>query len=128
MKKIVLSVQNSLLSEAISMSLKKSGRFLPMILERGKERDISSTCISINADILLMEVTHLVGATFESRMSVCEEMKKTLPKCKLVLLCDEKLDSDLARLVAHAKEYGRIDAFFYSSVTASYLNDALASL
>ena len=50
------------------------------------------------------------------------------PLCRIALLCDEVADPDLEEQVMHARRFGRIDAFFYASVTANYLIAALEAL
>ena len=57
-----------------------------------------------------------------------DELRRELPGCKMVLLCDETAYPELARDVMRAKQAGKIDAFFYASVTAEYLTAALDSL
>jgi hypothetical protein len=57
-----------------------------------------------------------------------EQLRKLLPHCKLVLLCDEKVSPEIARNVIEAKRSGRIDAFYYSSLTGKYLLAALYAL
>ncbi len=44
------------------------------------------------------------------------------------LLCDENSDEELARRVKIARQDHKIDAFFYTSVTPSYLTAAVDAL
>ena len=128
MKRIVISIQNFMLAEAIAMALKKQGQFNPERIHPEKSEDIVSVCRTIQADILLMEVTHLYQSNMESRLKICSTMKEQMPECKLALICDDSADSALADEVKQTKQLGRIDTFFFMSVTARYLVAALDAL
>ena len=119
MRKIVVSIQNGLLAEAITGMLNDSGEFQPFRVPVGsKKNDVISNCEMLSADILIVE----------ARLREVKEVRKNVPACKIVLLCDENSAPDIAREVTLAKKDGLIDNFFYSSVTAKYLLAALVSL
>ncbi len=128
MKRIVISIQNPMLAEAIAMELKKQGQFNPERIHPKKSEDIVSVCQTIHADILLMEVTHLYQSSLESRLKICNTIQKQIPECKLALICDDSADVALSDEVKQAKQLGKIDAFFFMSVTARYLAAALDAL
>ena len=129
MEKIVLSIQNGLLSEAIFQMLTESGEFEPFRgVSGGKKNDVATSCVMMDADILLAEVSYASGTTLKVRLQEAKEVRERLPKCKIVFLCDENATPDIAREIMLAKKDGKINAFFYSSVTAKYLLAALASL
>ena len=129
MRKIVVSIQNGLLAEAITGMLNDSGEFQPFRVPVGnKKNDVISNCEMLSADILIAEVSYASGTTVEARLREVREVRKKVPRCKIVLLCDENSAPDIAREVTLAKKDGLIDNFFYSSVTAKYLLAALVSL
>ena len=129
MKKIVVSVQNGLLAEAITGMLNDSGEFQPFRIPVGnKKTTVVDNCEMLSADILLAEASYAVGTTVEARLCEVREVKTRMPGCKIVLLCDENSAPDIAREVAYAKKDGLIDNFFYSSITAKYLLAALSSM
>ena len=127
MKTIVVNIQNGLLAEAITRSLRESGEFKPFRIN-GHSENIPFDCETLSADILLMEVSYAPSTSLEIRLNTARELRENLPKCKTVMLCDENSAPDIAREVMLAKKDGRIDAFFFSSVTQSYLNAALCAL
>ena len=49
--------------------------------------DTFSLCRAAQADILLMEVSHLPAYTLENRLKLIECVRRALPNCKFVLLC-----------------------------------------
>ena len=129
MKKIVVSIGNGLLAEAITQMLTDSGDFQPFRLPVGtKKNDIVDQCEMFSAETLIAEVSYANGTTFGARIAEVKELRKKLPNCKIVLLCDENSAPDIAREVMNAKKDGLIDTFFYSSVTTKYLLAALYSL
>lgn len=128
MKKILLSVQNNLLSEAIQNALVRKGRFCIENVSPNQDGEILDLCIAQRVDVLLMDVTRLANSTVEKRLELCEKIKEHLPNCKTALLCDEQSYPELADRVKQAKQFGKISSFFYSSVTADYLAAALDAL
>lgn len=129
MERIVVSVQNGLLAEAITTALNDSGEFLPFRISVGSKRDdVVTSCEMFSADLVLMEVSYSSATSVETRLREVKNLRKALPECKIVFLCDENSAPDIAREVTLAKKDGHIDSFFYSSVTTKYLLAALASL
>ena len=128
MRKIVVSMQNGLLAESISRILEESGEFQIYPSAVGSRNSLAMDCVMYGAEIVLMEVSPGLGLSLQDRMEETRQIKSTNTDCKVVLLCDENTSPDLAREVALAKKDGRVDAFFYSSVTGSYLVAALAAL
>ena len=128
MRKIVVSIQNGLLGEALTNLLQASGEFEPYRAVVDKNKRAVSACVACHADIVLMEVTHTAHTTLDERLLEGEQIRLLVPGCKIVLLCDENVSPDIAREVVAAKKSGRIDAFYYSSVTGKYLVAALYAL
>ena len=128
MRKIVVSVQNGLLAESISRMLEESREFSIYRSVAGSRSSLAVDCVMYGAEIVLMEVSPGRGLSLQARMEETRQIKSANIGCKIVLLCDENTSPDLAREVALAKKDGRVDAFFYSSVTGSYLVAALAAL
>ena len=128
MKNIVISMQNTLLSEAIARAFSDTGEFRIEQILPGKTNDTLSLCCAMQAEILLMEVSRLPTYTLESRLKLIECVRRAMPNCKFVLLCDENGDPELARRVKIARQDHKIDAFFYTSVTPGYLTAAVEAL
>ena len=128
MRRIVVSVQNGLLAEALTQLFQISGEFEPYrIAVEGHNRTVDA-CLACVADIVLMEVTWVHNTSLEARLYESEQLRGLLPNCKIVLLCDEKVSPEIAQSVIEAKRSGRIDAFYYSSLTGRYLLAALYAL
>ena len=127
-KNIVISMQNTLLSEAVARTLAETREFRVEQILPGRTDDTLSLCETVRADILLMEVSRLLAYTLENRLKLIECVRRAMPKCKFVLLCDENGDPELARRVMIVRQDRLIDAFLYASVTPAYLTAALDAL
>ena len=129
MREIVVSMQNTLLSEAVARLLAETGEFRVEQVLPGKTGDTFSLCRAAQADILLMEVSRWEGYTLESRLRLIERRApENRPGCRFALLCDENSDPELARRVMIVRQDRLIDAFLYASVTPAYLTAALDAL
>ena len=128
MRDIVISMQNTLLSEAIARSLSETGNFRVEQILPGRADDAFSICRAVRADILLMEVSRIAAYTLENRLKLIDRVRAAVPDCKFALLCDENSDAELARRVKCARQDRLIDAFLYTSVTPAYLTAALDAL
>ncbi|MCI6006310.1 MAG: hypothetical protein SOY73_08545 [Blautia sp.] len=124
----VISTQNGLLSGALIKYLNERGEIMAQRILTSDPDEPFSTCSSLDADILLMEVTRVPHYTLEERMKTIARIRSELPDCKIALLCDENADQELAEQIKDAKKNGVIDGFFYSSVSGEYLAAALDSM
>lgn len=128
-KRIAVSMQNRVFAESVMLMLQRSGEFRPVRIAAGPPECALRECIAAQPEILLMDVTPTSPATdLAGRMQLIEGMRREQPGCKVAILCDETAHPTLAREVMRAKQAGRIDAFFYASVTAEYLTAALDSI
>ena len=112
MKRIYVSIHNSLLSAAIIRSLEGHGEFSIVGTVEG-------------ADIVLMEACYGAGACPDECL---KKVKSLGPGCAVVMLCDENSAPEVARRVVQAKKDGLIDDFVYSSVSETYLTAMLSAL
>ena len=127
-KKVLVSIKNELLSTAVIRALKDCGEFLPYPMSPQVGTNNSHKSASMDADILLMEISYLPGATMEGRLKEIKQFRKNEPECKILAFCDDTAAPDLAYKVTQLKKDRLIDGFLYTSVTASYLMSTLASL
>ena len=128
MRRIVVSVQNSLLAEALTALIAQSGEFEPFRVPVDKKKQAVPTCAACGADIVIMEVSRSSDINLESRMAEVARLRSLVPGCKVVFLCDENVSPEIAHDVVVAKRNNEIDAFYYSSVTGRYLMAALCAL
>ncbi len=128
MKKVLVSIKNELLSTAVIKTLKDFGEFLPYQVTPEVSTNTSDKSALLDADILLMEISYLPGATMEGRLKEINQLRKKEPGCKIVAFCDDIAAPELAHKVTQLKKDRLIDGFLYTSVTASYLMSTLASL
>ena len=128
MKKVLVSIRNGLMSEAIVRALKAYGDFSPCQFASGTGSNLFGTGETEDADIVLMEISYLPGTTVEARLNDIGQIRSNNPKCKVAVLCDDNAAPELAHKVTQLKKDRLIDNFFYTSVTANYLTSTLAAL
>ena len=127
MKKIVLSICNSLMELSISHCLTQSGGFQIVPIRPGCG-EIARECADASADVLLMEAAFHIGATLDDCLKEARRLRSLRPECRTILLCDENSAPEVARRIALAKKDGLIDDFIYSSVSESYLTAMLYAI
>lgn len=127
MKRVIVAVQNTLVSEAIMGALSKRGLFAEKALS-GEPQMIASLCETLFADVLVMDVTRFGEGTFDHRTETVYEVKKYDPEMKVCFVCDNVSDAELSHKVAEARIMGLIDAFFYQSVPSDYIADVIATM
>ncbi len=128
MKKIVVNIRHGLMREAVMRMLSGNGGFLPMASEAGDEVDMMEACLALQADILLLEVAYDSDMSVKKRLCEIRRVRERIPRCKVVLLCDEKASTETAHEVMCAKRDGYIDHFFYSSLSEAYMSAMLTAL
>lgn len=126
-RRVVVNMQNSLFSHAISESLRRSGNELDPYTVDSPDKVVDA-CKWIAPYALLMEVTGYTPWKLEQRMGIRNTIREQQPQCKIVLVVDENTEKDAARKVRQAKKDGLIDQFIYGSISASYLADIVDSL
>ena len=127
MKRVVLAIKNGLISEAVTLALKRAGFAVEKAVTQSASQ-ILLACEAVYAELLVMDVTRTGDGTFDLRMQTVKSVKAQNPDIKVALLCDKVSDAYIADKVKSAKETGAIDAFFYESVPSDYLVDALDAL
>lgn len=127
MKRVIVAVQNSLVSEAVLNALQNRGMFAEKSL-RGEPQSIASLCESFFADVLIADVTRFGEGTFDNRAETVNAVRKNNPEIKVCFICDNTSDGELSVRVAASKEMGFIDAFFYQSVPSDYIADVISTM
>ena len=128
MKNVVISMQNTLLSESIARVLSETGDFRVERILQGRVGDTETVCRANHADVLLMEVSRMQPFTLTERLELATQVRDHGLRCKVALLCDENADADLAYRVKNARQDRLLDGFFYASVTPAYLAAAIDAL
>jgi hypothetical protein len=128
LKNIVVSMCNTLLSESVVRALRETGDFRPEPIPPDQTGRVAAVCEALGADVVVMEVSRLRGFSLAERLMIADGLRGALPGCRTALICDENADPQIAGRVKAARQEGRIDAFFYASVTPAYLTAMLDAL
>lgn len=127
MKRVIVAVQNKLVSEVVAYSLKNHNMLVEQTCEHTPQ-GIVNACETLFADVLVMDVTRFGDGAFSNRLQSVYAVKTAIRKVKICLVCDNVSDADLSVKVANAKTMGVIDAFFYQSVPSDYIADVISTL
>lgn len=127
MRRLVIDMQNLLFSDAIVSAINSSNFDFETYISESPYKTFD-TLSSVEADILIMEVTKYDPWNIDERMKIRKEVKKKFPKCKIVLVVDENTDKKLSDEVRQAKKDGIIDGFIYGSISTTYLLAVLDAL
>lgn len=119
-------MRSYILFDAIEASLREASDYQVCRVE--KPEDVARVSRELTPYALLLETTACPPYDLESRLAIRERVRGFAPECKIVLLCDENAEQLVAERVKQAKRDGLIDAFLYSSVSASYLAAVMDAL
>ena len=120
MRRVVLDMQCSMFSEAISQALMRSDPDF-MVCRAETPSNTVQLCRSMAAYAVIMEVTGYPPWRLSERLALRDKIRQQIPACKVVLLVDEMADAALAAAVRQAKKDGLVDNFIYGSVSPDYL-------
>lgn len=127
MRRVVIDMQNTLFADAVAVALRGFESDFEPVMSDGPDKTLS-LCDAVLANVLIMEVTSYTPWRLEERMKIRNELKKTNPDCKIVLVVDENTEKKLADQVRQAKKDGLVDNFIYGSVSSSYLSAVIDAL
>jgi len=120
-------MQNMLFADAVAGALRKFDSDFDPVMSESPDKTLE-LCSNILANILIMEVTAYKPWDLKERMRIRDELKKSNPDCKIVLVVDENTEKKLADRVRQAKKDGLVDNFIYGSVSSSYLAAVIDAL
>lgn len=129
MRRIVISVQNSLLATLIEKSILERGEMLPVIVEEARiESELVSACVSLHPDVLLLEFAGQPPFDNQTRLRQIQAVRQAVPQCRIAGICDDRASRDLGEQVVMNCKSGILDNFFYMSVSGEYLAAALEAM
>lgn len=127
MKRIVVAMQNTLVSEVVTNSFKKCDLLYEKSLYDTPE-GISEMCEMFLCDILFMDVTRFGNGSYENRIETINIVKKHNPNIKICMICDNVSDGEISYKISNAKKIGIIDNFFYQSLPSDYIADVISTM
>ena len=126
MHTIVLVMQRRSIAEGLIDVLEKKSSMLCICFESNysEAEEVIKNC---KAEIALIEVDENEKGNILHCFLLCAELRKSMPECKLILLCSEQ-DKSCIRDVISAKKDHRIDEFVFYDTSVEYLAAKLISL
>ena len=126
MRHVVIDMQ-ALFAAAMGNALSRSDFGFDTVQSQSP-KDTLPLCLSLPADILLMDVMSFAPRTLEERLSLRDTLKRANPHCKIVLMVDENGEKKVADRVRLARKDGLIDGFLYNSTSDTYLAAVMDTL
>ena len=125
MQTIVLVMSRTSIAQGLSAMLKKEQN-IEIYHENNYNR--ASAVISANhAHSALIEVTENGEYDVGFCLALCDNIRETMPDCKLLLMCPEQ-DKSAVRQAVSAKRTGRITNFVFYDASLRYLSSMLLSV
>ena len=127
MRRVVMDMQ-ALFASAIEDALRRSAFGFDTVKAKSPEQTVN-LCREKPTAVLLMDAMTYPPRTLAERLKIRDELKKSAPDCKVVLMVDEKSEGKVADKVRLAKKDGLIDDFIYSgSASAAYIAAVIDAL
>ena len=82
MKRVVLAIKNGLISEAVTLALKRAGFAVEKAVTQSASQ-ILLACEAVYAELLVMDVTRTGDGTFDLRMQTVKSVKAQNPDIKV---------------------------------------------
>lgn len=127
MKRVIVAMQNTLVSEVVAYALKNR----EMLVEKSVSdvpNGVKDLCEAFFANVLIMDVTRFGGGALDNRINTVTAVKAFNPAIKVCIVCDNVSDKELSHKVVNVKKAGQIDAFFYQSVPSDYIADVISAM
>ena len=125
MQKFLLIMHRKLVSDGIKNSLEKDSD-IAVYVEHIYENAVFAADIR-NPDIVMLEIPETDADNPNYYLKICDKIKKTIPACKLLLMCHEN-SAESKRAVIEAMRLKKIDDFVFFDITLDYLRSKLAVL
>ena len=125
-KKVLLIMKRKILSDTLIGKVEKGSCF-----ELSAEHNYALAVLTAEAylpDITVLEIPESgPWKPAEKCLLICDMIRKQLPNCKQVVLCNET-DGDSRRAAINAKQNRRIDDFLFYESSVNYLLSKLEAL
>lgn len=125
MKHVLLFMRRKVLSGALSRLAREETQ-LRFFTETNPD-NLLIAARSHGAEIAVVEVAESGAHPARDSLRLCDELRRGLPGCKLLLLCSESSEES-RRLAVSAKQEGRIDDFVFYDTSVDYLMSKLQAM
>ena len=124
--RVLLVMKRKMLSDALIEHAARGTRF-EMIAARNYSM-AAVTAESCSPEISVVEIPESgMWKSAEKCLAICDSIRKQLPNCKQMILCNED-DADSYSATIHAKQENRIDDFLFYDSSVHYLFSKLEAL
>ena len=125
-KRVLLVMKRKMLSDALTEQAAGDSRF-----ELVAARNYSTATLTAESCLPEISVVEIPESgswkSAEKCLTICDAIRKQLPNCKQVILCNED-DTDSYNAAIQAKQQNRIDDFLFYDSSVRYLFSKLEAL
>ncbi len=121
MRIVIVNMKDYIFADAVAQSLQADTESGFVVQKATSPEEVIKYCSLYNPYAVMMETTGNFPYLLEERLKTRDQIKKSAPDCKVVLVVDENSDKEVAKKVRQAKKDSIIDQFIYGSVSASYM-------
>lgn len=124
MPNIILMMHRKAIAQGLMKRLQGSSDM--SLIYESNYHNAKATICRYDAGIALIEATESGPYDMNYCLTLCQQLRKHNPKCKLLLMCPEQ-DEESVKLVVDAKWTKQIDDFVFYDVSIDYLVSKLIS-
>jgi len=127
MKKVGIITTNKMFAQSLAASIREmpDRGFEPHLLLNPKQAQLDVEVLGI--DVAIIDVVEGSTTGSESTVSFCENLRKAVPDCRLLLLISQD-DKEACRVAVNSTKKEVIDDFVFYDASLGYLLTKLASL
>ena len=117
----VVNMPSAFYGDSITAALEQTGNFRVRNLSQSAPMAVEAAIRETDADILLMGVSVVSGFTLAAREKISRRTRIAFPRCKIVLLVDERVSEAQTAGVKALAQVRLADDFLYASGSMDYL-------
>lgn len=125
MRIVILIMQRRAIAQGFMYSLRDSTDI--RVIYEPYYHKANFTVNNYNAKVALIEAAESGPYDIDYCLTICKELRKQNPECKILLMCSEQ-DEKSVKKVVDAKGRKEIDDFVFYDVTNDYLSSKLSSI
>lgn len=125
MKHVLLFMRRKVLSSALSRLAKEKNQL--RFFTETNPANLLIAAKSHRVEIAVIEAAESGEFSVHDSLRLCDEIRRGLPGCKLLLLCSENSEES-KRLAISAKQEGHIDDFIFYDTSIDYLMSKLLAM
>ena len=119
MKKIMFVTKHKIFAQSLANVMKTRPElcFEPYLLSDIRQAALDAEVL--RADVVILDISDMTDRSREEVMELCENLRKTIPNCRLILLLPHD-DGGCRQIAIDAAQNAVVDDFVYHNETMDY--------